>query len=47
MLLLDALIKGLLICLLWLAELTGSKRIHRFLSRIVKEPESSGGKPVV
>jgi hypothetical protein len=47
MLLFDALIRGLLVSLLWLAEITGSKRMHRFLSRIVKDPVSREDKPVV
>jgi hypothetical protein len=47
MLLFDALIKGLLVGLLWLTEITGSKRLHRFLSRIVKEPGSKEDEPVI
>jgi hypothetical protein len=47
MLLFDAVIKGLLVSLLWLAEITGWKGMHGFLSKIVKEPVASDKKPVV
>ena len=46
MVLVDAVIKGLLVSLLWLAEITGWKRMHGFLSKIVKDPIASD-KPVV
>jgi len=47
MFLFNAVLKGLLVGLLWLAELTGWKRMHRFLSKVVKDPISADEKPVV
>jgi len=47
MLLFDAMVKGVLVSLLWLAEITGWTRMHGFLSKIVKDPIASDKKPVV